>query len=88
MALFTVRVLSDVAGETGRRPLACASEGEAVLEMLDLAGEDAAELWCDERMILWWPGRVTPPSRSAHEPRAQRPTPLFSEGPRCCLGAG
>ncbi len=67
MALYTVRVLDKLDGRIVSRQVVCATEGEAVGEMLAIAGEKAAELWRGERKILWWPGRVTPSGRNARK---------------------
>jgi hypothetical protein len=58
MALYTVRLLVDRDAAAVSHQFDSATESEAVGEMLNLAGERPAELWCDDRQVLWWPGRV------------------------------
>ncbi len=61
MALYIVHVFDELGAEIRTHNIECASDGEAINKLLDLAGHKAAELWNGERKLLWWPGRMERP---------------------------
>jgi hypothetical protein len=65
MAMYTVHVFDDLAAERLTQDVECASDGEAINKLLDLAGDKSAELWCGDTKVLWWPGRVQRPGGGA-----------------------
>jgi hypothetical protein len=53
--LYSVHYFDGAGREDTWEELDCASEAEAINTMLDHAKGRAAELWDEDRRLIWWP---------------------------------
>jgi hypothetical protein len=81
MAAYTVRLFDESTATVSSESFEGATDGEAINRMLDLAGENAAELWCGDRKVLSWAGRAP------HTPRTQRRSHLSPGFARLAMAA-
>ncbi len=64
MVCYTVHLLNEFDATVRSESFEGATEGEAINRMLDLAGENPAELWAGDRRLLFWSGRTPNSTRT------------------------